>query len=87
MSISGKTAVEKTMNRPSDQGKEGQGVGGVGFIMSLVPCLSQQSGSLPLTWATQRPRPKTVILPATSALFRHRNCLQPLTGIICGQFL
>ena len=74
MSISGKTAVEKTMNRPSDQDKEGQGTDGVGFITSLVPCWSQQSGSLLLTWATQRPRPKTVILPATSALFKHSSC-------------
>ena len=73
-SISGKTAVEKTMNRSSNQGKEGQGADGAGFIKSLVPCLSQQSGSLPLTWATQRPRPKIVILPAPPALFKHRNC-------------
>jgi len=74
MSISGKTAMEKTMNRPSDQGKEGQGADGAGFITSLVPCLSQQPGSLPLTWATHRPRPKTIILPTTPALFKHRNC-------------
>lgn len=40
-SISGKTAMEKTMNRSSNQGKEGQGADGAGFIKSPVPCLSQ----------------------------------------------